>query len=128
MIRYDNRDVGLSTKFHGQAVDLNAINAKMEAGDIAGAQALAPYSLTDMADDGLGLLTALGIKRAHGDDGTHAAGPRWLHRVGQKALLWSSKKIRQPGSAARGGRRNLGSRLLPRRRRTPARRRPLRPN
>jgi pimeloyl-ACP methyl ester carboxylesterase len=49
VIRYDNRDVGLSTKFHGQAVDLNAINAKMEAGDAAGAQALAPYTLSDMA-------------------------------------------------------------------------------
>jgi pimeloyl-ACP methyl ester carboxylesterase len=45
--------------------DLNAIGAKMDAGDIAGARALAPYSLSDMADDGLGLLTALGIERAH---------------------------------------------------------------
>ena len=65
VIRYDNRDVGLSTKFQGQMVDLNAINAKMEAGDSAGARALAPYSLSDMANDGLDLLTALGIQRAH---------------------------------------------------------------
>lgn len=65
VIRYDNRDVGLSTKFHSQPVDLAAIGAKMDAGDIAGARALAPYSLSDMADDGLGLLTALGIERAH---------------------------------------------------------------
>jgi pimeloyl-ACP methyl ester carboxylesterase len=65
IIRYDNRDVGLSTKFHGKLPDLNTIGAKMDAGDIAAARALAPYSLSDMADDGLGLLTALGIERAH---------------------------------------------------------------
>ena len=65
VIRYDNRDVGLSSKFHGRAVDLDAIRARMEAGDLAGARALAPYSLSDMASDGLGLLTALGIDRAH---------------------------------------------------------------
>ena len=65
VIRYDNRDVGLSTRFDGQTVDLNAINAKMDAGDLASARALAPYSLSDMASDGLGLLTALGIDKAH---------------------------------------------------------------
>ncbi|MEY2952186.1 MAG: hypothetical protein RLZZ401_273, partial [Pseudomonadota bacterium] len=65
VIRYDNRDVGLSTKFDGQLVDLNTMNARMDLGDIAGARALAPYSLSDMASDGLGLLTALGIQRAH---------------------------------------------------------------
>jgi pimeloyl-ACP methyl ester carboxylesterase len=65
VIRYDNRDVGLSAKFHGQPADLAAIGAKVDAGDVAGARALSPYSLSDMADDGLGLLTALGIKRAH---------------------------------------------------------------
>lgn len=64
VIRYDNRDVGLSTKFHSQPVDLAAIGAKMDAGDIAGARASAPYTLSDIADDGLGLLTALGIERA----------------------------------------------------------------
>ena len=37
----------------------------MSSGDIAAAQAMAPYSLRDMADDGLGLLTALGIAKAH---------------------------------------------------------------
>lgn len=65
VIRYDNRDVGLSSKFDGQLVDMAAFNACMDAGDLAGARALAPYSLSDMASDGLGLLTALGIARAH---------------------------------------------------------------
>ena len=39
--------------------------ATVSSGDIAAAQAMAPYSLRDMADDGLGLLTALGIAKAH---------------------------------------------------------------
>ncbi len=34
-------------------------------GDLVKARALAPYTLSDMAGDGLGLLSALGIERAH---------------------------------------------------------------
>ncbi|WP_393097108.1 alpha/beta fold hydrolase [Streptomyces sp. LN325] len=37
----------------------------MSSGDIPSALAMAPYTLQDRADDGLGLLTALGIERAH---------------------------------------------------------------
>ncbi|MGA1757789.1 MAG: alpha/beta fold hydrolase [Pseudomonadales bacterium] len=62
VIRYDNRDVGLSSYFHDHGVpDMGALVADMMAGrkpDIA-------YSLDDMAADGMGLLTALGIDRAH---------------------------------------------------------------
>ena len=65
VIRYDNRDCGLSTKFDDHPVDIGAFIAAVRSGDIAAAQAMAPYSLRDMADDGLGLLTALGIERAH---------------------------------------------------------------
>ncbi len=65
VIRYDNRDCGLSTKFNGQDANLDAIAAKLASGDLPGAKALAPYSLSDMANDGLDLLTALGIARAH---------------------------------------------------------------
>jgi pimeloyl-ACP methyl ester carboxylesterase len=65
VIRYDNRDCGLSTRFDGQPANLDAIGAKLAAGDLPGARALAPYSLSDMANDGLDLLTALGIARAH---------------------------------------------------------------
>ncbi|MFF9512081.1 alpha/beta fold hydrolase [Streptomyces sp. NPDC014724] len=65
VIRYDNRDCGLSTKFDGHPVDTGRLIAAVSSGDIPSALAMVPYTLQDMADDGLGLLTALGIERAH---------------------------------------------------------------
>jgi pimeloyl-ACP methyl ester carboxylesterase len=65
VIRYDNRDCGLSTRFDDRPVDIATFIAAVSSGDIAAARAMAPYSLRDMADDGLGLLTALGIAKAH---------------------------------------------------------------
>jgi pimeloyl-ACP methyl ester carboxylesterase len=65
VISYDNRDCGLSSKLDGQHADLDAINAAVAAGDVARARSLAPYTLSDMADDGLALLHGLGIERAH---------------------------------------------------------------
>lgn len=65
VIRYDNRDSGLSTKFDDHPVDVGTFMAAVSAGDIPAALAMAPYRLHDMAADGLGLLTALGIERAH---------------------------------------------------------------
>ncbi|MFF0746971.1 alpha/beta fold hydrolase [Streptomyces sp. NPDC004111] len=65
VIRYDNRDCGLSTKFEGHPVDMGRFIATVSSGDIPAALAMIPYRLGDMADDGLGLLTALGIGRAH---------------------------------------------------------------
>lgn len=46
VIRFDNRDVGLSAKFDGATAD-------------------PPYTLTDMADDALAVLDAAGVSRAH---------------------------------------------------------------
>jgi pimeloyl-ACP methyl ester carboxylesterase len=58
VIRFDNRDVGLSTKIEGgPQPDL----AKAMAGD----HSTASYTLWDMADDAVGLLDHLGIDRAH---------------------------------------------------------------
>jgi pimeloyl-ACP methyl ester carboxylesterase len=65
VIRYDNRDCGLSSKFDDHPVDVGALIATVSRGDIPAARAMLPYSLQDMADDGLGLLTALGIEKAH---------------------------------------------------------------
>jgi pimeloyl-ACP methyl ester carboxylesterase len=65
VIRYDNRDCGLSTRFDDHPVDIGQFIAAVRSGDIPAAQAMVPYSLGDMADDGLGLLTALGIAKAH---------------------------------------------------------------
>ncbi|MFB7591230.1 alpha/beta fold hydrolase [Streptomyces sp. NPDC056169] len=65
VIRYDNRDCGLSTKFDDHPVDTGEFIATVSSGDTPAALAMAPYRLNDMADDGLGLLTSLGIERAH---------------------------------------------------------------
>ncbi|MGW4758191.1 alpha/beta fold hydrolase [Streptomyces chartreusis] len=65
VIRYDNRDCGLSTKFDDHPVDMGKFIAAVSSGDIAAALAMVPYRLQDMADDALSLLTALGVERAH---------------------------------------------------------------
>ncbi|WP_028660529.1 alpha/beta fold hydrolase [Nocardioides insulae] len=65
VIRYDNRDCGLSTKWDRHPVDLAAFVSAVSHGDIPAAQGMIPYTLSDMAADGIGLLTALGIERAH---------------------------------------------------------------
>jgi pimeloyl-ACP methyl ester carboxylesterase len=65
VIRYDNRDCGLSSRFDDHPVDVGRFIAAVRGGDLPAAQAMVPYSLGDMADDGLGLLTALGIEQAH---------------------------------------------------------------
>ena len=64
VIAFDNRDCGLSTKFDGQGAPLEDVIAAASTGDDERARSLAPYTLSDMARDGLGLLTALGIDRA----------------------------------------------------------------
>jgi hypothetical protein len=58
VVRYDNRDVGLSTHLH-DAPPPNLRAAR--GGDISSAS----YRLEDMADDAVGLLDALGLDRAH---------------------------------------------------------------
>jgi len=58
VIRFDNRDVGRSTVLHGARVpSLREL--------ILRDRRAAAYSLDDMAADAVGLLTALGIQRAH---------------------------------------------------------------
>ena len=62
VIRYDNRDIGLSQKFEGE----KAPGIRMQLfRKLIGWPAKVPYSLTEMADDGIGLMDALGIEKAH---------------------------------------------------------------
>ncbi|HEX4539594.1 MAG TPA: alpha/beta hydrolase [Acidimicrobiales bacterium] len=58
VIRFDNRDVGLSTKIEaGPVPDIMAV--------IQGDRSSVSYSLEDMAADATGLLDALGVEKAH---------------------------------------------------------------
>ncbi len=62
VIRFDNRDVGLSTKFASWGVpDIGAALQKAMKGE----KVAAPYLLSDMAADAIGLIDALGIDKAH---------------------------------------------------------------
>lgn len=62
VIRFDNRDAGLSTKFEKAGIPdfMAAVEAAM-----AGKPVESAYSLDDMADDAIDLLDALGIEKAH---------------------------------------------------------------
>src|SRR5918992_3289320 len=57
VVRFDNRDVGRSTRYDGPVPDWQAL--------VAGDGATATYLLDDMADDAVKLLDHLGIGAAH---------------------------------------------------------------
>src|SRR5215470_15477932 len=59
---YDNRDSGLSTKFNAEG---KPDFAAVVQASISGKPAPLPYTLYDMAEDAVGLLDALAIKKAH---------------------------------------------------------------
>jgi len=71
VIRYDNRDCGLSTKLDEHPVDLMEFITAVMSGDVDRALAMAPYSLRDMACDGMGRsVHSASIART-------SWGPRW---------------------------------------------------
>lgn len=61
VIRYDNRDVGLSTHFHHVEPDLRAVFRAVRDGSVPEV----PYRISDMAADGFAVLDGAGVERAH---------------------------------------------------------------
>ena len=62
VVRFDNRDVGLSTKLDAAGVP-NVLELMQKVA--SGARPDVPYTLDDMADDTAGVLDALGLESAH---------------------------------------------------------------
>jgi pimeloyl-ACP methyl ester carboxylesterase len=61
VVRYDNRDTGRSTKVKSAARLTRAVLVR----SVLGVSKDVPYSLSDLAADGLGLLNHLGVDRTH---------------------------------------------------------------
>jgi pimeloyl-ACP methyl ester carboxylesterase len=62
VIRFDNRDCGLSTKLHGVKAPTGRVLAAAAG---IGKMPKVPYTLSTMADDAFGLLDHLGVEEAH---------------------------------------------------------------
>jgi pimeloyl-ACP methyl ester carboxylesterase len=62
VIRFDNRDVGLSSKFHGERAPGFA---RFMISRLLGLSLRVPYTLDDMTDDAIGLMDAINVDEAH---------------------------------------------------------------
>lgn len=85
VIRFDNRDSGLSTRFDDAPVpDMGALVTQL----MSGQKPEVPYTLDDMAADAFGLLDALGVDRAH------IAGASMGGMIVQAMALASPERVR----------------------------------
>jgi pimeloyl-ACP methyl ester carboxylesterase len=85
VIRFDNRDVGLSAKFSQAGIpDINHLNLALERGETI----QTPYTLWDMAGDALGLLDALKI------DSAHVLGSSMGGRIAQLMAIYYPHRVR----------------------------------
>ncbi|MBM7805645.1 pimeloyl-ACP methyl ester carboxylesterase [Geodermatophilus bullaregiensis] len=81
VIRFDNRDIGLSTHLHSAGVpDVLAV--------MGGDRSSAAYGLADMADDAAGLLDALGL------DGAHVVGASMGGMIAQLLAIRHPQRVR----------------------------------
>ena len=121
VIRFDNRDIGLSQRFDHLGVSNLAIDSIKYA---VGLKVTGPYTVADMADDTAGLLDALGIPSAHvcgasmgGMIAQHMAASR-PERVARLTLIMTSsgsRKLPQASAKVRAAlleRRAMGARGL----------------
>ncbi|WP_328857418.1 alpha/beta fold hydrolase [Williamsia herbipolensis] len=94
VIRFDNRDIGLSTHLDGVRVGGSMI-ARMVKTEL-GIGSSVPYTVPDMAADAIGVLDHLGIERAHvvgasmGGMIAQVVGGKYPERVLSLAILFSS--------------------------------------
>jgi pimeloyl-ACP methyl ester carboxylesterase len=94
VIRYDNRDVGLSSKLHGQRAGGKLVPNL--ARSYLGRPSPSVYTLEDMADDAAALLDHLGLDRAHvvgasmGGMIAQVFAARYSHRTNALGIIFSS--------------------------------------
>jgi pimeloyl-ACP methyl ester carboxylesterase len=116
VIRYDNRDVGLSTKFESFGSP-DAVKVTLRR--LLRLPVKAPYTLQDMAQDAIGLMDALRIDRAHivgasmGGMIAQILAAQYSNRVASLTTIMSSAGAPLPWDSTAAARKVLLTRTPP---------------